>query len=178
MTMSQIYSPKRAARSVRHDIHGIDYHVLEWGDSSNAPLILLHGWGDSAASFQFLVDNLDEDAFVVAPDWRGFGRTTCRARGYWFPDYLADLHELLAIYSPDDPADLLGHSMGANAAALYAGTFPERIRRFVNAEGFGLPDSDPGEAPGHYRRWIERHREPTGYSTFRSFDDLAALIRK
>ena len=147
MTTSQNFSPKRPPRSARHNIHGIDYHVLEWGDPTTSPLILLHGWGDTAASFQFLVDELGEERFVVAPDWRGFGKTAFRAPSYWFPNYLADLHALLTVYSPDDPVDLLGHSMGANAAALYAGTFPERIRRFVNAEGFGLPDSDPADAP-------------------------------
>ena len=178
MTTSQNFSPKHPPRSARHNIHGIDYHVLEWGDPSRPPLVVLHGWGDCAASFQFLVDELDDDTYVVAPDWRGFGKTASRARSYWFPDYIADLHALLAIYSPDRPVDLLGHSMGANAAALYAGTFPERIRRFVNAEGFGLPDGDPADAPSNYRRWIERRLEAAGYATFGSFDDLAARIRK
>ena len=178
MTTSQIYSAKCPSRSVRHDINGVDYHVLEWGNPAGPPLVLLHGWGDCGASFQFMVDELPEGTFVVAPDWRGFGRTASRTLGYWFPDYLADLHALLSIYSPDEPVDLLGHSMGANAAALYAGTFPERIRRFVNAEGFGLPDSDPAGAPANYRRWIEKRQDPEVFSTFGSFDDLAAVIRK
>ena len=37
------------------------------------PLVMLHGWMDVAASFQFVVDALAEDRHVLALDWRGFG---------------------------------------------------------------------------------------------------------
>jgi len=75
MTKSQIYEPKRGSVDVRVDVRGVGYHLLEWGDRNNPLLMMLHGWGDCAASFQFLVDELREDWFVVAPDWRGFGRS-------------------------------------------------------------------------------------------------------
>jgi pimeloyl-ACP methyl ester carboxylesterase len=115
----------------------------------------------------------------VAPDWRGFGLSACRTYGYWFPDYVADLDVLLSRYrSDDDPVCLLGHSMGANAAGLYAGIFPERVRAFINVEGFGLADSDPDNAPANYRRWIEASRKLPGFQTYRSYDELAARILK
>ena len=75
-----------------------------------------------------------------------------------FPDYLADSARLLQAYSPDAPARLVGHSMGANVASLYAGTMPERVSALVNVEGFGLKDSDPGEAPQRYRDWLTSGR--------------------
>ena len=128
-------------------MRGIDYHVNEWGDPSNRLLLMLHGWGDAGSTFQFVVDELTADWFVIAPDWRGFGRTTGRAASYWFPDYLADLDALLAIYSPDNPAAILGHSMGGNIAGLYAGVFSDRVEKFINVEGFGLADRDPEDAP-------------------------------
>jgi pimeloyl-ACP methyl ester carboxylesterase len=37
------------------------------------------------------------------------------------------------------PVNLVGHSMGGNVAMLYAGVRPERVRRLINLEGFGLP---------------------------------------
>jgi pimeloyl-ACP methyl ester carboxylesterase len=178
MTGSQIYTPQRKPARVCHDIRGIEYSVAEWGDRRSPLLVLLHGWGDCADSFQFLVDELAHDWFVVAPDWRGFGQTDCRASSYWFPDYIADLDALLGIYSPDAPVNLLGHSMGANAAGLYAGIFPERVRNFVNVEGFGLADSDPATAPATYRRWIESGRQSLRFSTYPSYDALAARIQK
>ena len=178
MKSNEIYRSEFARRSVKRPVRGIDYQVSEWGDAGQPLLILLHGWNDTGSSFQFVVDALAQDWFVIAPDWRGFGETACRSQGYWFPDYIADLDELLETYSPDEPARLVGHSMGANVAGLYAGIMPERVAAFVNIEGFGLPESDPGNAPEHYRRWIERSRAMQPYSTYKNFEELATRIRK
>ena len=178
MNSNKTYEPRVIPRLVRYDIRGVDYQVSEWGERSQPLLVVLHGWNDTGSSFQFLVDELTQDWFVIAPDWRGFGESACRAQSYWFPDYIADLDELLARYSPDEPARLVGHSMGANVAGLYAGIMPERVAAFINIEGFGLPESDPHNAPAHYRRWIERSREMQPYSTYTDLDELAQRIRK
>ncbi|MCH9693973.1 MAG: alpha/beta hydrolase [Gammaproteobacteria bacterium] len=162
----------------RLPVRGVDYAVSEWGDADAPLLFYLHGWADTGATFQFVVDALTPRWRVIAPDWRGFGASALRAQGYWFPDYLADLHALLLHYAPDAAVPLVGHSMGANIASLYAGTVPERVSAFVNVEGFGLPDSDPAEAPFRYRSWIEAEHEDSGFSTYASFDALAKRIAK
>jgi pimeloyl-ACP methyl ester carboxylesterase len=156
----------------------VNYHVLEWGDRDRPLLVLLHGWADCAASFQFFVDELQKDWFVIAPDWRGFGRTRLRCQSYWFPDYVADLDVLLSIYSPGEAVHLLGHSMGANVAGLYAGIFPERVRSFINVEGYGLADSDPANAPRNFRRWIEQSRSMPSFATYSGFGELATRLLK
>ena len=56
-------------------IRGLSYHLREWGRHGAAPVVLLHGWMDASASFQFVVDELAGDLHLIAPDWRGFGRT-------------------------------------------------------------------------------------------------------
>jgi pimeloyl-ACP methyl ester carboxylesterase len=154
----------------------VRYHVTEWGNPENPLVVMLHGWGDCGRSFQFVVDEMRDDWFIVAPDWRGFGQTRYRAHSYWFPDYVADLDALLEAYQADTPVRLLGHSMGANVAGLYAGIFPERVSAFVNVEGFGLSDSDPAGAPAHYRRWIEQGRDMPAYKTYADFAALAQRI--
>ena len=172
---SQRYQIRKPKRLTRHSLRGIDYAVHEWGEEGAPTLFCLHGWGDTGATFQFFVDELERDWHVVAPDWRGFGDSGRNAGVYWYADYLADLDALLKVYSPADPVRILGHSMGGNVAGLYAGVFPERVRAFVNAEGFGLADSDPLEAPARYRRWIER---AAGEERFSVYDDFAALASK
>ena len=44
---------------------------------------------------------------------------------------MLDLDALLEHYSPDEPVSVVGHSMGANASCLYAGTRPERVQCIV-----------------------------------------------
>lgn len=178
MPDSDIYEPKRARRSARLSIRGVDYEVSEWGSASDPLLVYLHGWGDTGSTFQFVVDELRRDWFVIAPDWRGFGRTAVDAPTYWFPDYLADLDHLLRHYSPDVPVRLVGHSMGGNVAGLYAGAMPERVVNLVNLEGVGLPDTAPTEAPGRYRDWIESGHTRPEFSERDNFSALAKTIRR
>lgn len=178
MTSSKKYQPRvvRSARMIQ--LRGVDYCVNEWGDVDAPLLVYLHGWADMGSTFQFVVDALSANWRVIAPDWRGFGRSNDHSASYWFPDYLADLHALLAIYSPHAPARIVGHSMGANVASLYGGTMPERVSAFVNIEGFGLPDSDPGDAPMRYREWLLSAEAGPEFSEYADMKSLAARIRK
>lgn len=171
-----MYQARIKGRSVLHQVRGVDYHVTEWGERHNRLIVFLHGWGDAGSTFQFVIDELKQDWFVIAPDWRGFGESRANAESYWFPDYLADLDAILQIYSPDAAVRLVGHSMGANVATLYAGVMPERVSALVNVEGFGLPDSDPEDAPGRYREWIEAGRSRSTVTSYESFEELLPKI--
>lgn len=178
MSEYSTYSARVAVRSSEHSIRGVTYHVNEWGDD-NAPLVVfLHGWGDAGLTFQFVVDALQREWHVVAPDWRGFGRSHLRAAAYWFPDYLADLDQLLEHYSPGEPVRLVGHSMGANVAGLYAGVRPDRVCAFINVEGFGLTDSEPADAPARYADWLDEGRTQPEFGHFADFDELARHLQR
>ena len=158
-----MYLVKRPSKSEFVSIRGLRYHVRVWGTATQAhpPLFMLHGWMDVAASFQFVVDALHQNRWIIAPDWRGFGLTrssndaSALAESFWHPDYLADLDALLDHYAGPTPIDLLGHSMGGNVAMMYAGVRPERIRRLINLEGFGLPKTSPSQAPGRLGKWLD-----------------------
>jgi len=143
-------------------LRGCRYHVRQWGTPTPGatPLVLAHGWMDVAASWQFMVDAFSQ-AFaqqrpIIAMDWRGYGLTEAPPTdSYWFPDYLADLDALLDQLYPGQTIDLVGHSMGGNVVMMYAGTRPERIRRLVNLEGFGMPATRPAQAPGRMGQWLD-----------------------
>jgi pimeloyl-ACP methyl ester carboxylesterase len=138
---------------------------------------------DVAASFQFVVDALPSDRHVLAFDWRGFGLTDSPATDtYWLPDYLGDLDNALdALFfndHPDRPIDLLGHSMGGNAVMLYAGLRPQRVRRLVNLEGFGMPATQPAQSPKRVVQWLDELKVPAGLRDYASLDEVAARLRK
>ncbi len=154
------------------------YRLWTWGPEAGMPVVLLHGWGDCGATWQFVADHLPEHWRLVAPDWRGFGDSAWSSGGYWFPDYLADLDALLHTLCPDRPVALVGHSMGGNVASIYAAARPERVARIANLEGFGLRDADPVEAPARYRRWLDELSEPVPFSTYRDIDALARRLAR
>lgn len=180
--INQMYQVKRISHSEIVPIRHLPYHVRVWGAPSpdKTPLVIVHGWMDVAASYQFVVDALSHDHYVIAPDWRGFGQTPSGGvDNVWFPDYLADLDFLLDHYAPNSQVNLVGHSMGGNVAMLYAGVRPERIRRLVNLEGFGLPATTPDEAPGCYAHWMndlkKLHR---GEMALKAYDSLEGVARR
>jgi pimeloyl-ACP methyl ester carboxylesterase len=98
--------------------------------------------------------------------------------GYWFPDYLADLDALLDQLSPDAPVDLIGHSMGGNVAMLYSGIRPQRVRRLVTLEGFGLASTTPDQAPARYREWLDELQQGSEFSTYDSFEQFARVLAR
>src|SRR5512139_4109942 len=176
--MTDPYLPRRAPQSVDLAVRGLRHHVTCWPGSDPEPVFLLHGWMDTGDTFQFLVAALPDRYTVVAPDWRGVGRSAWPADGYWFADYYADLEALLDHFAPGLAVTLVGHSMGGNIASLYAGIRPGRVRRVVCIEGFGLSRTTPGQAPGRYREWLDQVREPPKFARFPSLQSFAHLLAR
>jgi len=166
----------RPSQSDFFEIRALRYHVRRWHAADAPKLVLLHGWMDVSASFQFLVDALRGPWDVYAPDWRGYGLTDWgKSDCYWFPDYIADLDFLLDAIGA--PVNLVGHSLGGNVACMYAGIKPERVAKLVNLEGFGLVATKPDDAPRRYARWLKELHERPGLRPYAGFGDLARRLR-
>jgi pimeloyl-ACP methyl ester carboxylesterase len=167
------------SRSDYINVRGLRYHVRHWGTEGAPKLFMMHGWMDVAASFQFVVDALKGNWHVIAPDWRGFGLSERpQADTYWFPDYVGDLDAIVEHYAPGEAINLLGHSMGGNVVSLYAGVRPDRVRRLINLEGFGMPVSKPEQSPKRYAKWLDELREPATLRTYPSEQAVAERLQK
>lgn len=192
MQPATVYSALRPGTDRFVPARGLDHHVITWGDPSLATptrpaLFMVHGWMDVGASFQFVVDALaaleGASRYIVAADWRGFGLTRVPPTdSYWFADYLGDLDALLHHadlgLAGDTPLDLLGHSMGGNVVMSYAGVRPERVRRLVNLEGFGLPAMKPHHAPKRLRQWLDELRSEVTLRDYAGVGEVAERLMK
>lgn len=164
------------SRSLFIDVRGLRYHCRVWGEDGAPKLFMLHGWLDVSASFQFVVDALQRDWQVIAPDWRGCGLSAWSgADSYWIPDYLGDLELLLRHFQPEGAVNLIGHSMGGNVACMYAGIRPERVARLVDLEGMGLRSIAAADAPARYAQWLDTLDAPIA---FRRYDSFAAFAQR
>ena len=185
MKLKSLYTPHRTSTVEQIQIRSdVSYRLRRWPAQENAglgapPLLLAHGWMDVGASFQRFVDTLSRAREVVALDWRGFGGSRASpCDSYWFYDYYADLDAIIDHISPDVQIDLLGHSMGGNIAMIYAGSCPERIRRLINVEGFGLARTDPAQAPARLAKWLKQLKTPVSMRTFASQEEVAIHLMK
>jgi pimeloyl-ACP methyl ester carboxylesterase len=162
------------------------HHLLEWGDAGRqgsprdmvawggSPLLLLHGFLEHAYAWERTAPRLAAAGLhVFALDFRGHGDSDRVGPGgyYHFADYAADLAGVVRALG--GRAALVGHSMGASAALLYAGTEPERVTALVCVDGLGPPDTPPALAPERFERWIEGLERVAGREPFAVVPDDA-----
>lgn len=172
------YVARKRFTSTHVTLRGLSHRILTWGNAAAPKLFLLHGWMDVGASFQFLVDALEGDWHVIAPDLRGFGESEWNPQGYWFADYIADLDALLEHFSRDVPVNLVGHSLGGNIALHYAGARPQRIAKLVSLEGFGIPAEDASIAPAKIAKWLDALRDGVAFADYADLEAVAARLVK
>ena len=138
-------------------INGLDMHVLEAGNPSHPLLLLLHGFPELAWSWRHVLPALARAGYhAVAPDQRGYGRTTG-----WDPDYDGDLASfrmanlardafgLVHALGHSQVACVVGHDFGASVAGWSALLRPDVYRSvvlmsapFTGAPALGAVDTD------------------------------------
>jgi pimeloyl-ACP methyl ester carboxylesterase len=69
--------------------------------------------------------------------------------------------------------------MGGNVVMMYAGSRPERIRRLVNLEGFGMPTTRPSQAPGRMSQWLDELKaQRKGDNTLKPYANAAEVAAR
>lgn len=95
------------------------------------PLVLLHGWSQSAEQFRYQFDALAAQHHVIAFDQRGHGLSSRPRHGYRVSRLSMDLHELLSGLELNDVA-ILGHSMGCSVIWGYIDLFgQDRLKKLI-----------------------------------------------
>ncbi|HEX8498017.1 MAG TPA: alpha/beta hydrolase [Actinomycetales bacterium] len=123
-----------------------------WGEAGGPPLVLLHGLGEQASTWDEVAPQLATRFRVVALDLRGHGSSTW-AGPYSFTLMRDDVLGVLGALGLDDVV-LVGHSMGGVVAYLVAQAQPARVARLVIedvpppfARERPLPERPEGELP-------------------------------
>ena len=177
---ADLLPPGIRARFV-NDVNGLRVHLLEAGQPERPCVLLLHGFPELAYSWRKLMPALAAAGFyVIAPDQRGYGRTTG-----WDADYDGDLASfrpinlvrdvvgLLAALGRDSVAAVVGHDFGASVAAWCALLRPDLFRSVVlmSAPFGGVPSLAPAtgrdlhaalaglERPRKHYQWYYSTRE-------------------
>lgn len=152
------------------DTAGARLHVTLAGPADAPPVVLLHGFPETGATWRAVAADLAADHRVVVADLRGAGCSGLAAPGtdaYATADLAADLSGLAAALRLA-PATVVGHDLGAMTAVAWARSRPDRVARLVLAgggvPGFGLAEGGPphlrtfGDAPPGAVEAAERGR--------------------
>jgi pimeloyl-ACP methyl ester carboxylesterase len=119
-----------AARLHTYRHHDLVFEVVDDGPVDGEPVVLLHGWPQSASSWQAVAEGLHPWGFrTLAPNQRGYspqasppGRSSYRV-----PLLAADVVALIEAVDAG-PVHLVGHDWGAVVAYAVAGVAPDRVR--------------------------------------------------
>jgi len=150
------------ARFLPH-VNGLNMHLLEAGEAGRPLLLLLHGFPELAYSWRNIMLPLAGVGYhVVAPDQRGYGRTTGLAVEYdqdltpYRPlGYVRDALALVAALGHSEVACVVGHDFGAPVAGNAALSRPDVFRSVVMM-------SAPYGGPRAWPRGAQSAAEPLG----------------
>lgn len=159
--------------------HRLKLQFWDWGQEGKPSLILVHGGLDHARNWDWVARELRDDYHVFALDLRGHGNSE-HAQGatYTIAEHVLDLSALIDIVN-DLPIYLIGHSLGGIIALHYAGIYPEKVKKLISIEGFGLPPWHRVHRPANerLRDWIENVRDLERRAP-RTYSDLDSAVAR
>jgi abhydrolase domain-containing protein 6 len=104
-----------------------DHRVVYSQGGHGEPVVLLHGFGASADSWNRFAKPLTKRYRVIAPDQPGWGASTrLETASYGYPAQVERLHQFLAALGLKR-VHMVGHSMGGFIASAYAARYPDEI---------------------------------------------------
>jgi len=113
-----------------------------WSGGTGPTLVLLHGAGDSAGTYATAAGRLVAKYHLVIPDLAGHGHSVPASGPISIGDVITGLEAVMQ-QGTQDPAIILGNSLGAWAALLYARQHPDHVARLVLVNGGALVGDRP-----------------------------------
>jgi abhydrolase domain-containing protein 6 len=122
-----------------------DHRIVYSQGGKGAPVVLLHGFGATADSWNRFAPRLMKRHRVIAPDLPGWGQSTrIDAASYAYPEQVERLHQFLRALDVRR-AHLVGHSMGGFIAAAYAARYPEEVMTLALLAPHGVTGPEASE---------------------------------
>lgn len=126
----------------------VELSYYETGDGP--PAVLVHGFPLDHTMWHHQISALEASCHVIAPDLRGFGRSTLAEGdaedGVEMARYAADVGAVLDAAGVRQPAILCGFSMGGYVLWQFVRLFPEHVRAIVLCDTKAAADGDDARA--------------------------------
>ncbi|WP_334161379.1 alpha/beta fold hydrolase [Phenylobacterium sp.] len=148
---------------------GVELDVIQSGDPTGVPLLLLHGISDSAPSMRPFMSELPPNVRAIAISQRGHGDSSKPAGPYTLDAMAADAAEALDRLGVRRTV-VMGHSMGSMVAQRFAAAHPDRTRGLVLVGAFPGLKGNP-EVDAFYQEGIRDLQDPIDPAFARGFQE-------
>jgi len=140
---------------------GVTLAYISMGDPAGAPVVLIHGYTDSARDWVPLLPYLSPHLHLILVDLRGHGRSAKPECCYTRWDFAYDIKLLLDALAISR-AHLVGHSLGSFIAQTFAENWPARTGRVVliASSGGPRPGAPPRKPAYDFAAQIRQLKEP------------------
>src|ERR1700683_2304397 len=112
---------------------GSQLRVECYGREDAPPIILTHGWGANSTEWDYLKKELSDEFRLIVWDLPGLGRSTRPANRDYSMENLSRHLEAVLSLAGDQPAILLGHSIGGMITLTFCRLFPKALGNRVRA---------------------------------------------
>jgi pimeloyl-ACP methyl ester carboxylesterase len=146
------------------DVDGLQMHYFTAGEGE--PLLLIHGYAQSAHMWKRAIPQLAERFMVIAPDLPGFGDSAIPVDGLDIKTAATRIHALAKELNITK-LRVVGHDIGLMVAYAYAAMYPDEVEKLVVMDAF-LPGI--GE-------WQRTYRNPALWHFFFTGPTPEALVR-
>ena len=151
-------------------VNGLRLHYLDWGNGTKPPMVMVHGIGRVAHTFDHLAPAFTTDYHVLAIDMRGHGDSAWDpGANYLVEDHVKDFEAFIAALALRR-VTLWGNSTGGRVVQVYAGLHPDNVRALI-VEDVG-PER-PKTISDNFARSVQR--DAAGWA---SMDDLVAQLTR
>ena len=116
----------------------VELFYQEYG--AGTPVVLIHGLAGDSSAWQAQIERLQPNYRVIALDNRGAGRSSAPDYPYTTRHFADDTVGLLDAIGIDEPAHIIGRSMGGAIAQEIALGYPDRVRSMIITASFGKLD--------------------------------------
>ncbi len=148
---------------------------LTFGHGEEA-VVALHGWLDNAHSYIPMLENAKLNHTWYCIDFPGHGLSDWRSNDahYYFIDYIDDVYKFIESLEVSK-VHLVGHSMGAMVAGVFASCFPEKVASVNFIEGIGGVTTNSNDVSSQLRKAI-LNRARVSTKGPRAFESKAHII--
>ena len=142
-------------------VSGMRIHYLDWGSPEKPPLIMLHGIGRVAHTFDHIAPHFASKYHVMAIDMRGHGDSGWDPMGaYLVEDYVKDI-EGLADQLRLRNIVIWGNSTGGRVAQVFAGLHPDVVAAVISED---VGPERPSQLADNVARQLKQE-DATGWAT-------------